>query len=640
MKNKITGLLLVLLLSVVLIGCKTPTYNMSGVSFEDTTVYYDGTSKNIYIEGDLPNGVSVTYENNGHSDIGTYEVKAHFTGDSKHKEIPSKTATLTILKNEEEKLPDLTSKNEDEITQNLNKLGFTNIEFIEVFNVKTFKGRFIGYQDYQIEQFANTNNKVIVQIATRALPDITKIYTEDIEEFFLNAGVSKSNIVGIPQMEGDPEFGLGYHELEVGQDYTTGPIKYLYNGAQIKLRDLTGKTLPEINEYLRKMDLEANIIPFVDNSKEMGTFYEYIGNNIGDILNRRSTITLLLYDNDDIYDEKQLFISKYMDIGLGDNGIELYNPLDSAINLSEYYISIFENGSLTPNYEIKLEGILPSKETYVIVSLTSSDALKEKANLISSQMISDGNDVIQLRKTSNNTYIDTVYNVGNTIFTLDDEIFIRRETLTKGSKIYASKEWAGYLPTFLDPIGIHPYEILEFPSFVLLEDIFPNYGMTKVRYLSAADGDTVYLESLDSRDPGPYNGNNRLRFLMVDTPETEKPGVDGEPYAEEASNFTKNALSKAVEIYIQSDPSSGIKDTYGRNLGVIWYNAGTIENPEWHLLNYELVYYGLGQPAGIKGVDYKKSVVWGNRYLYQWVSDATIHAEDNNLGIYSDEYKP
>ena len=109
-----------------------------------------------------------------------------------------------------------------------------------------------------------------------------------------------------------------------------------------------------------------------------------------------------------------------------------------------------------------------------------------------------------------------------------------------------------------------------------------------------------------------------------------------------ASNFTKNALSTASEIYIQSDRSAGIKDNYGRNLGVVWYNAGTPESPDWRLLNYELVKNGLGEPAGIKdqGGNYMLSNVWGNRYMYQWVQEGILYATTNKLGLYSGVYQP
>lgn len=74
------------------------TYDMSGVTFNERTITY-GESGYMEIEGTLPDGVSVSYENNGKMDAGTYEVIAHFAGDSaNYNIIPDMTATLTINK--------------------------------------------------------------------------------------------------------------------------------------------------------------------------------------------------------------------------------------------------------------------------------------------------------------------------------------------------------------------------------------------------------------------------------------------------------------------------------------------------------------------------------------------------------------
>lgn len=74
------------------------TYDMSGVSFADSSVTYNGEVHALSIEGNLPTGVSVSYENNNNVNAGAYTVTANFTGDSNYNEIQSKTATLTINK--------------------------------------------------------------------------------------------------------------------------------------------------------------------------------------------------------------------------------------------------------------------------------------------------------------------------------------------------------------------------------------------------------------------------------------------------------------------------------------------------------------------------------------------------------------
>ena len=70
---------------------------MSGVEFLGATFVEDGSEKSLAISGDLPEGVYVTYENNGQSAFGIYEITAIFHGDyDNYYEITDMTAQLVI----------------------------------------------------------------------------------------------------------------------------------------------------------------------------------------------------------------------------------------------------------------------------------------------------------------------------------------------------------------------------------------------------------------------------------------------------------------------------------------------------------------------------------------------------------------
>lgn len=74
-------------------------YDMSGISFVDNTVTYDGKTHALSITGTLPNGLTVDYENNGKINAGDYTVIAKFIDTTGNYENPTdKTATLTINK--------------------------------------------------------------------------------------------------------------------------------------------------------------------------------------------------------------------------------------------------------------------------------------------------------------------------------------------------------------------------------------------------------------------------------------------------------------------------------------------------------------------------------------------------------------
>ncbi|MGN1372651.1 MAG: uL15 family ribosomal protein [Candidatus Coproplasma sp.] len=73
-------------------------YDMSSVALVNTQFTYDGQGHSIYVSGGLPDGVAVSYTNNGQIDAGSYCITAHFTGDYENYEaIADMAATLNII---------------------------------------------------------------------------------------------------------------------------------------------------------------------------------------------------------------------------------------------------------------------------------------------------------------------------------------------------------------------------------------------------------------------------------------------------------------------------------------------------------------------------------------------------------------
>ena len=485
---------------------------------------------------------------------------------------------------------------------------------------------------------------------TFTLPDLRGLTVDEIKELFTDMGISLSRLdlrIDYDQYVNAGEF------IKYGDDLKRGDIFDIENKRLVIYYDLR-PILPILEGY-NKQQIDAifsnslaNITYeyILNNDMEYDTFASYKNYDAGDEITSGMDVVINLYKNDDVNVDdlinvtEQLMFSKYIS-GMGNNlGIELYNPTDMDIILDDYYIAIIPSGQVIPNITIQLSGTILAKSTYVIVNNKADVELINKSNMQTSLMDFGANSTIQLRRVSNNTYIDTIYDLNNTDTEFDREIMVRKNHLTHGRRNTIYLEWQGFIPSYYDIIGVHPYYGPEDPEFELIEDkTFQQYGMTKVKYLSAADGDTVYLESLDPRDTTSYSGNSRIRFLLVDTPETQKPGVVGEPYAQEASNFTRNMLLSASEIYLQASYEGGLVDTYGRHLGLIWANIGTTESPNWKLLNYELLKAGLGQIQIAKTGNYQNHPIFSNRYLYQWAQEADNYARENKLGLYSGIHK-
>lgn len=120
------------------------------------------------------------------------------------------------------------------------------------------------------------------------------------------------------------------------------------------------------------------------------------------------------------------------------------------------------------------------------------------------------------------------------------------------------------------------------------EDAKAYQKKSKVTYKSVVDGDTAKFIMEDKEIT--------VRFLAVDTPESKHPTKGEEPFGKEASNYTKERLEKAKEIYLEFDYNSDEKDKYDRYLAWIWVDD--------ILLQKDLVKHGLARVAYLYA-DYK-----------------------------------
>lgn len=84
-------------------------------------------------------------------------------------------------------------------------------------------------------------------------------------------------------------------------------------------------------------------------------------------------------------------------------------------------------------------------------------------------------------------------------------------------------------------------------------------GLEQAHVTRVVDGDTIVV------DRG--HGQEKVRLILVNTPETVHPNKPVEYYGKEASDFTKAQLTDK-EIYLEKDVSD--RDRYGRLLRYVW----------------------------------------------------------------------
>ncbi|PLT33786.1 thermonuclease family protein [Bacillus sp. V5-8f] len=134
-----------------------------------------------------------------------------------------------------------------------------------------------------------------------------------------------------------------------------------------------------------------------------------------------------------------------------------------------------------------------------------------------------------------------------------------------------------------------------------------------VKLLSATvtnvvDGDTI--------DVKINNKEERVRLLLIDTPETKHPSKPIQPYGPEAFDHTKHELL-GKQVGLEKDVSE--RDRYGRMLAYIWVDG--------ELYNETLIKKGLARVA-----TFPPDVKYVNRFI-----EKQKEAQKKGVGIWSIE---
>ena len=167
-----------------------------------------------------------------------------------------------------------------------------------------------------------------------------------------------------------------------------------------------------------------------------------------------------------------------------------------------------------------------------------------------------------------------------------------------------------------------PAQNIDYASEVKL-DLQSETAKVKVNSVHAyIDGDTTHFDVPTSVIE---TGILKARYLAINTPESTGKI---EEYGKTAAAFTKEKLSSATSIYIESDDANwNLDSTGGRHLVWVWYR--TSETEEYRNLNIEILQNGLAIASNSAQ----------NRYGEKAVA-AIAQAKAQKLNVYSGQKDP
>lgn len=341
--------------------------------------------------------------------------------------------------------------------------------------------------------------------------------------------------------------------------------------------------------------------------------------------------------------EHHVVISKLFDATRqADNVIELYNNFEEDIDLKDYVLNFYTNGSTEISTTINLEGTIAAHSYYAIGSSNHSDStVKSKFDLTYEEgsLPFNGNDLIELSYKEER--IDVIGFEGSDIEFAIDLTLIRlgeKEDYTPSAE-FDTFAFISYLPDVFKYLKNDDHEIKtlediyagprleqrykDMPYVDPNNDTFGNGGAVLVTLTSIADGDTASFAAMN----GFLGGS--VRYFYLDTREVDGTYVDAEPWGYVASKYNKEYLLNDAankEIRIQSMPGNALKETNDRNLGLVWIND--------YLSQFLIVSEGLSEevPTIYKPYDYL--LTYKDVPYLTFMRFAEQRAKDNGWGVY------
>lgn len=226
-----------------------------------------------------------------------------------------------------------------------------------------------------------------------------------------------------------------------------------------------------------------------------------------------------------------LFISEYIEGSSFNKAIEIYNGTGAPVDLSQYSLILYSNGSSTPTYTLPLSGILANGFVFVVAHGSASQTILDITDLVSSNLANfNGDDAVALMKGTE--VIDVFGQIGTDPgaswgvepITTVNHTLVRKSTVGTGDidgsdAFDPSVEWDGYATDTFDYLGSHVCDLFVV-SPVINEFVADDSGTDDVEYVEMyGEPDTDYsaLTILEIESEGSNWGTIDSVFPMGTT---------------------------------------------------------------------------------------------------------------------------
>lgn len=125
-----------------------------------------------------------------------------------------------------------------------------------------------------------------------------------------------------------------------------------------------------------------------------------------------SVFTFLILTTAGFSQNCDLFFSEYLEGSSNNKAVEIYNPLNTAVDLADYKIYRYNNGSPTPTDSLQMVGNLNPGAVYVAGNPSAIASILSVSDTLHTITFFNGDDVLELRYMPTGTSLDIIGIIG------------------------------------------------------------------------------------------------------------------------------------------------------------------------------------------------------------------------------------
>ncbi len=247
-----------------------------------------------------------------------------------------------------------------------------------------------------------------------------------------------------------------------------------------------------------------------------------------------------------------LLFSEYLEGSSNNKYLEIYNGTGAPVNLSDYKVNLFSNGSTTSTQELLMSGTLNNGDVYIIKN--SAATLYNGTATASNVTFFNGDDAVALTKISTGNYVDilgrigedpgTAWAVGN--ISMLNKTLIRKPTVLQGVSTNPtsgfptlSTEWLVDSIDIASYLGSHtmtcPSGTNSISTSALSENSFCKSGLIYVPFVvtGSINSNNIYTAELSDASGsfnaaisiGSLNSSNLTDVIPANIPENVLAGT-------------------------------------------------------------------------------------------------------------------